>query len=141
MFMFSLPLDSSGTLVKFSAVKAGALACEQFTSAMHTPPPWCLCTAHHVHLLGQSLRFDEDVEVGLLQLLSDHGKDGGCGAELSQVVDNELEEQLKAKRTLSNEVWKHTKLQGGNASPQLVPGPGKEPALQRTQGRSSGPNP
>lgn len=50
-----------------------------------------------VHLLSQSLRFDEDVEVGLLQLLSYHCEDSRCRTELSQVVNDELKEQLKEK--------------------------------------------
>lgn len=68
-------------------------------SATHTPPPGSqpFLVMSHVHLLGQSLRLDEDVEVGLLQLLSYHGEDSGCGTELSQVVNDELEEQLKEK--------------------------------------------
>lgn len=49
----------------------------------------------HVYLLGQSLRLDEDIEVGLLQLLRYHCEDSGCGTELRQVVNNELKEQLK----------------------------------------------
>lgn len=72
---------------------------EWFSSATHTPPPGGqpFLVMSHVHLLGQSLRFDEDVEIGLLQLLSYHGEDSGCGTELSQVVYDELEEQLKEK--------------------------------------------
>lgn len=86
-------------------------------SATHMPPPGSqpFLVMSHVHLLGQSLRLDEDVEVGLLQLLSYHGEDSGCGTELSQVVNDELEEQLKEKAFSAAKLGKHTPLQGGKA--------------------------
>ena len=40
--------------------------------------------------LGQSLRFDEDVEVCLLQLLCDHFKNCWSKAEVRQVINDEL---------------------------------------------------
>lgn len=92
--MLFLALRSSGTLIKFAAVEAEALTRER----THLP------RGPRIHLLGQSLRLDEDVEVGLLQLLSYHGEDSGRGAELGQVVNDELEEQLEGKHTLSNKV-------------------------------------
>lgn len=47
------------------------------------------------HVLAESLRFDEDVEVGLLQLLREHGEDARLGAELCQMIHDQLQQQLE----------------------------------------------
>lgn len=44
--------------------------------------------------LAEFLRFNEDVEVGFLELLCEHAEDVGGGGEISQRVDDQVEEQL-----------------------------------------------
>lgn len=44
--------------------------------------------------LAEFLRFNKDVEVGFLELLCKHGEDVGGGGEISQRVDDQVEEQL-----------------------------------------------
>lgn len=44
--------------------------------------------------LAELLRFNEDVEVGFLELLCEHAEDVGGGGEISQRVDDQVEEQL-----------------------------------------------
>lgn len=46
------------------------------------------------NLLGQCLRFDEDVEVSFLQLLCYHFKNCWSKAEVGQVINDELKQKL-----------------------------------------------
>lgn len=50
--------------------------------------------------LAEFLRFNEDVEVGLLELLCKHAEDVGGGGEISQRVDDQVEEQLWQRQNL-----------------------------------------
>lgn len=45
--------------------------------------------------LAQLLGLDEDVEVALLELLGKHAEDVGGGGEVGQVVDDQVEQQLR----------------------------------------------
>lgn len=45
--------------------------------------------------LAEFLGFNEDVEVGFLELLSEHAEDVGGGREISQVVNDQVEQQLQ----------------------------------------------
>lgn len=45
-------------------------------------------------VLAEFLRFNEDVEVGFLELLCEHAEDIRGDRKLSQVVDNQVEQQL-----------------------------------------------
>lgn len=45
--------------------------------------------------LAEFLWFNEDVEVGFLELLSEHAEDIGGGREISQVVDNQVKQELQ----------------------------------------------
>lgn len=45
--------------------------------------------------LAKFLRFNEDVEVGFLELLREHAEDVRAGREISQVVNDQVEQQLK----------------------------------------------
>lgn len=47
--------------------------------------------------LAELLRFNEDVEVGFLELLGEHAEDVGGGGEISQRVDDQVEEQLRRR--------------------------------------------
>lgn len=49
--------------------------------------------------LAEFLGFNEDVEVGFLQLLCKHAEDIGGGREISQVVNNQVEQQLEGDMT------------------------------------------
>lgn len=49
-------------------------------------------------VLAESLWFDKDVEVALLQLLREHGEDARLGAELCQMIHDQLQQQLKQQR-------------------------------------------
>lgn len=45
--------------------------------------------------LAELLGLDEDVEVALLELLCKHAEDAGGGGEVGQVVDDQVEQQLR----------------------------------------------
>lgn len=45
--------------------------------------------------LAELLGLDEDVEVALLELLGKHAEDVGGGGEVGQVVDDQVEQQLR----------------------------------------------
>lgn len=45
--------------------------------------------------LAEFLGFNEDVEVGFLELLGEHAEDVGGGREISQVVNDQVEQQLQ----------------------------------------------
>lgn len=45
--------------------------------------------------LAEFLRLNEDVEVGFLELLCEHAEDVRGGREISQVVNDQVEQQLK----------------------------------------------
>lgn len=45
--------------------------------------------------LAEFLWFNEDVEVGFLELLGEHAEDVGGGRESRQVVDDQVKQQLK----------------------------------------------
>lgn len=47
--------------------------------------------------LAELLRLNEDVEVGFLELLCEHAEDVGGGGEISQRVDDQVEEQLRRR--------------------------------------------
>lgn len=48
--------------------------------------------------LAEFLRLNEDVEVGFLELLCEHAEDVRGGREISQVVNDQVEQQLKRER-------------------------------------------
>lgn len=48
--------------------------------------------------LAEFLWFNEDVEVGFLELLCKHAEDVGGGGEISQRVDDQVEEQLPERQ-------------------------------------------
>lgn len=48
--------------------------------------------------LAEFLWFNEDVEVGFLELLCKHAEDVGGGGEISQRVDDQVEEQLQERQ-------------------------------------------
>lgn len=48
--------------------------------------------------LAEFLWFNEDVEVGFLELLCKHAEDVGGGGEISQRVDDQVEEQLRERQ-------------------------------------------
>lgn len=48
--------------------------------------------------LAEFLRFNEDVEVGLFELLCEHTEDIRGGREVSQVVNDQVEQQLSSQR-------------------------------------------
>lgn len=48
--------------------------------------------------LAEFVGFDEDVEVGFFQQLWEHAEDVGGGAEISQVVDDQVEEKLREEK-------------------------------------------
>lgn len=45
--------------------------------------------------LAEFLRFNEDVEVGFLELFREHAEDIRGGREISQMVNDQVEQQLK----------------------------------------------
>lgn len=53
----------------------------------------CVCD-----VLAESLRFDEDVEVGFLQLFREHVEDSGLSGEVGQLIHDQLQQQLKHQR-------------------------------------------
>lgn len=54
--------------------------------------------------LAEFLWFNEDVEVGFLELLSEHAEDIRGGREISQVVNDQVEQQL------TREVWRERRI-------------------------------
>lgn len=48
--------------------------------------------------LAEFLWFNEDVEVGFLELLCKHAEDVGGGGEISQRVEDQVEEQLQERQ-------------------------------------------
>lgn len=46
------------------------------------------------NVLAEFLRFNEDVEVGFFELLSEHAEDITGGRKISQVVNYQVEQQL-----------------------------------------------
>lgn len=59
------------------------------------------------HSLGQGFRFDEDVKVSFFQLLGDHLKNFWSKTEVSQMVNDELKQELepKMKFSFTKVVW------------------------------------
>lgn len=49
--------------------------------------------------LAEFLWFNEDVEVGFLELLCKHAEDVGGGGEISQRVNDQVEEQLQERQS------------------------------------------
>lgn len=49
--------------------------------------------------LAEFLRFNEDVEISFFELLWEHAEDVGGGREISQVVNDEVEQQLHTEMT------------------------------------------
>lgn len=61
--------------------------------------------------LAEFLRFNEDVEVGFFELLCEHTEDIRGGREISQVVNDQVKQQLHGEIT---ERQKHSKMKNHN---------------------------
>jgi len=72
-----------------------------FSEHVTMKPPCCTeCGWRRAHVLAQPVRPDEDVEVGLLELLGEHVEDARLSAEVSQMINDQLQQQLEGGRTV-----------------------------------------